>query len=106
MLRSISVLVSLGDYLGRRKRYIELLEVGGEIMDRTTSWDAADPEGRRFLRCGIEHKATAQFAQCHFEQALPSFEMLVDLASEELGWTDRTTWEYQRKLEECIRRVS
>ena len=105
-LQSICVLVNLGTYLGRQKRYSELLEVGGEVIDRTTSLDAADPEGRRLLRCGVECKATAQFAQCQFEQAMPLFEILVDLASEEFGWADPKTWEYQSKLEQCLRRLS
>jgi hypothetical protein len=106
MLRSLSVLVNLGAYLSRQKRYSELLDVGAEIIDRTTSWDAADPEGRRLLRCGVEWKATAHFAQCQFEQAMPSFEMLVGLAWEELGWEDPKTLEYWSKLEECKQRRS
>jgi hypothetical protein len=105
MMQSIARLVSLGTYLGSRKRYTDLLEVGGELIQRITSWDAADPEGTRLLRCGIEFTATAHFAQRHFEQAMTSFEMLVDLASEELGWTDPKTWEYQSKLEECLHKV-
>jgi hypothetical protein len=105
MLKSVAGLVSLGDYLRSRKRYTDLLEVGGELIQRTTGWDAADPEGASLLRCGIEFTATAHFAQRDFEQAITSFEMLVDLASEELSWDDPKTWEYQRKLEECLRKV-
>jgi ubiquitin thioesterase OTU1 len=92
LLESVEGLVSLGGYLRSRKRYTDLLEVGGELIQRITSWDAADPEGTSLLRWGIEFTTTAHFAQCDFEQAMTPFEILVGPTSEE---TDPKMWEYQ-----------
>ena len=87
LLKSVAGLVSLGGYLKSRKRYADLLEVGGELIQRITSWDAADPEGTSALRWGVEFAATA-----YFEQAMTPFEILVGPASKE---TDPKIWEYQ-----------
>ena len=104
-LRSIAVLQGLGTYFVNRKRYAELQETGGEIVNRVTNWDAVDPEGIRLYRCGFEFMATAQFALCQFEQAMSSFELLIDLASADLSWENSQTWEYQAKFEECLRKM-
>jgi hypothetical protein len=104
-LRSIAVLQGLGTYFFNRKRYAELQETGGEIVNRVTNWDAMDPEGIRLYRCGFEFMATAQFALCQFEQAKSSFELLIELASADLGWENSQTWEYKAKFEECLRKL-
>ena len=81
-------------------------EIGQEIVYRTTGWDPADPERQGLLRLGFEFMATAQFKQCQFEQAVASFEVLVELASTDLGWADGSKiWDYQAKLEQCLSKL-
>ncbi|KAF7512442.1 hypothetical protein GJ744_001377 [Endocarpon pusillum] len=104
-LRSIALLQGLGTYFVNRKRYAELQEIGSEIVNRITNWDPGDPEGTRLYRCGFDFMATAQFALRQYEQAMSSFELLVDLATADLGWEHSQTWEYQAKFEECLRKT-
>ncbi|ERF74625.1 hypothetical protein EPUS_00755 [Endocarpon pusillum Z07020] len=105
-LRSIAVLQGLGTYFVNRKRYAELQETGGDIVNCVKNWDPGDPEGTRLYRCGFDFMATAQFALGQYKQAMSSFGLLVDLASADLCSENSQAWEYQAKFEECLRKMS